>query len=83
VRARRLIVCLIAGLLFPILPLCAQQPEWNSLIADANKAYAERRYPEAEQLFSVALKQAETFDPGESQAARNSRKVRRTEIRHS
>ncbi len=56
---------LLAGLLclglWPMVAASAQETRWDSIMADAVKAYQQADYGEAEKLFLAALKEAEKF----------------------
>ncbi len=58
---RWLLVGLLCLGLWPMVAASAQGTRWDSLMADALKAYQQADYAQAEKLFLAALKEAEKF----------------------
>ncbi len=58
---RWLLVGLLCLGLWPMVAASAQETRWDSILADAAKAYQQADYAEAEKLFLAALKEAEKF----------------------
>ncbi|MGH9591876.1 MAG: tetratricopeptide repeat protein, partial [Bryobacteraceae bacterium] len=68
-----LLACLTA-LAVPaaVLAQLPQQPEhWDALMAAATKAYEARQFPDAERLYTDALKEAESFGESDVRLASN------------
>ncbi len=60
-KTRWLLVGLLCLGLWPMVAASAQETRWDSIMADAAKAYQQADYAEAEKLFLAALKEAEKF----------------------
>ena len=58
---RWLLVGLLCLGLWPMVAASAQETRWDSIMADAVKAYQQADYAQAEKLFLAALKEAEQF----------------------
>ena len=58
---RWLLVGLLCLGLWPMVAASAQETRWDSIMADAVKAYQQADYAQAEELFRAALKEAEKF----------------------
>ncbi len=60
-KTRWLLVGLLCLGLWPMVAASAQDTRWDSIMADAWKAYQQADYAEAEKLLLAALKEAEKF----------------------
>ncbi|MCH7767215.1 MAG: tetratricopeptide repeat protein, partial [Acidobacteria bacterium] len=60
-KRRWLLVGLLCLGLWPMVAASAQETRWDSIMADAVKAYQQADYAQAEKLFLAALKEAEKF----------------------
>ncbi len=60
-KTRWLLVGMLCLGLWPMVAASAQETRWDSIVADAWKAYQQADYAEAEKLFLAALKEAEKF----------------------
>ena len=69
-KANWLLVGLVGLALWPVHAL-AQSEQWNTLNAAGIEAYQRGDYAEAEQRWSVALKEAEGFRPQDPRLATN------------
>ncbi len=58
---RLLLVGLLCLGLWPMVAASAQETRWDSIMADAAKAYQQADYAQAEKLLLAALKEAEKF----------------------
>ncbi len=58
---RWLLVGLLCLGLWPMVAASAQETRWDSIMADASKAYHQADYAQAEKLYLAALKEAEKF----------------------
>ncbi len=58
---RWVLVGLLCLGLWPMVAASAQETRWDSIMADAVKAYQQADYAEAEKLLLAALKEAESF----------------------
>ena len=58
---RWLLVGLLCLGLWPMVAASAQETRWDSIVADAWKAYQQADYAEAEKLLLAALQEAEKF----------------------
>ncbi len=66
---RWLLVGLLCLGLCPMVAASAQQTRWDSIMADAVKAYQQADYAQAEKLFLAALKEAEKFGEQDARLA--------------
>ena len=68
----RLVWCAAALLVLTLspAPVRAQAPTWERALDDAERAYLQGRYDEAERLLAGAVRQAETFGPNDPRLAR-------------
>ena len=66
---RWLLVGLLCLGLWPMVAASAQETRWDSIMADAAKAYQQADYAQAENLFLAALKEAEKFGEQDSRLA--------------
>ncbi len=70
-KTRWLLVGLLCLGLWPMVAASAQETRWDSLMADAAKAYQQADYSEAEKLLLAALKEAEKFGEQDPRLAAN------------
>ncbi len=66
---RWLLVGLLCLGLWVMVAASAQETRWDSIMADAAKAYQHADYAEAEKLFLAALKEAEKFGEQDPRSA--------------
>ena len=70
----RTIIALVVALLAS-LTSCAQEMSWEECMAAAEEAYKQGRYDEAEELFLVALDEAENFGDNDTRLATSLHKL--------